>query len=60
MDNLSLTAEQFAHIVCLPRQRQLDMLKEVTEGDARLAWHAETHVWRVEPEDKPEEPGSEG
>lgn len=55
MDIVALTADQLAHIVCLPKQRQLDLLKEVSEGDKRLAWHAAAHVWRVEPEEKPED-----
>lgn len=41
MEKVALTAELLAAIVCLPRQRQLDLLKEVVAGHVQLVWDAE-------------------
>ena len=41
MEKVILTAELLAAIVCLPRQRQLDLLKEVVTGHEKLVWDAE-------------------
>ena len=51
MDNAVLTVEQLAHIVCLPKQRQLDLLKEATEGEKDLVWHEEIHEWSFDPKE---------
>ncbi len=46
-----LTVEQLAHLVCLPKQKQLNLLKEVTEGEHVLAWCEETHTWVCKPKE---------
>lgn len=51
VDNVVLTADQLAHIACLTRQQQLDLLKELTTGKYLLAWDAERHEWVLVPVD---------
>lgn len=51
MVKVALTVEQLAHLVCLPKQKQLNLLKEVTEGEHVLAWCEETHTWVCEPKE---------
>ena len=41
MEKVVLTAELLAAIVCLPKQRPLNLLKEVTTRHEELVWDAE-------------------
>lgn len=41
MEKVLLTAELLAAIVCLPRQKQLDLLKEIATRHEKLEWDAE-------------------
>lgn len=41
MEKVHLTAELLASIVCLPRQKQLDLLKEVATRHEEAWWDVE-------------------
>ena len=51
MEKVPLTAELLAAIICLPRQQQLNLLKEVATRHEEAWWDAEKRKLIREPVD---------